>query len=717
MNRFEGHLSLSDLARLAEVSVAAVSNWRSRHSDFPSARQLAGQEVFIVGEVARWLHGRKIPKNRLKASEARGVTYGERFLRNLGFPESAAPTAATTAKIRQVPGKGRRFEPVMYLLRGGYDAASAVELTLGMLYLRVREPALWRQLTNETQRGAVHELLARAELPPSRSAPSVPLFRAVAGTTLVDHSLIEAIHAMNEVDLGSAPDTTAVVAQLCDSLLAQVEHDAGRQGEHLTPESLVRCMVGLIDPTSRDRIYDPFCGSGELLAAATTHAERGGGDGSQVSGQAFSESSWLRTKLNMALHGAEVDLGAHPSNALRDNVFAKQQFDVVLANPPFNMRSWTPPNGPFDQDWPYGTPPSRNANFAWLQHVASKLEPDGGRAAVLMPNTVTTVQNGTESEIRARMVDAGVIDCVVALPDRLFRSTGIPVSLWLLRSVRDRVVPEVLFIDATGMGSMADRVQRVLADEDIGRIIGAFSAWQDRPSGEYDEQPWFARSVSYAEIRESEYVLNPRVYVHPVAVEEPPERSMNQINKVHADLNDLRTRALEIREVLDAKLADISVAPQPDEGLREGEAVISLGTACDLLAGPGAVDRGRDQPSWTPVILPRNIKQNRIVDDELDAVDPSTAVKLRRYRLAPGDIVCTRTGTLGRFGLVHTGQAGWLLGPGCMRLRPTEGVDPRYLTYYLGTPHANAWLMNHATGSAVQHINTKTLSRMPITLP
>lgn len=490
-------------------------------------------------------------------------------------------------------------------------------------------------------------------------------------------------------------------------------------GEHFIPDSLVRCMVELVDPQSRDLVYDPFCRFGKLLAGAAAHVERGAGEpgGLLVSGQALSEWSWRLTKLNVALHGVDVDLGTRPSHALHDDVFSGRQFDVILANPPFNTCYWAAPGEPGDQHWPYGVPPDSNSNFAWLQHVASRLVP-GGRAAVLMANMATMTQNTAEAAIRARMVNAGVIDCVVALPRQLFRSTRIPVSLWLLRGVGDQVVPETLFIDATGMGAMADRIQCVLDDEDIRQIVREYHAWRDHHStGKYEGTAGFARSVAHTEIVEGDYVLNPRAYVHPTVSEVCPERSLNQINKLRADLNDLRARSLEVRVLLDAQLAGITVGKLPDDAVPGGWAMVSLGEACEVLAGPGTVDRGRRQPSWTPLVLPRNIKQNRITDDELDAVAPRVASKLMRYRLAPGDVVCTRAGTLGRYGLVQAEQADWLLGPGCMRLRSNERVDPGYLTYYLGSPVAYAWLMDNATGSAIRHISTKTLSGMPLALP
>lgn len=719
MNAFEDGLSMTDVARLAEVGVTAVSNWRKRHADFPSARGSSGQEFFAPGEIAQWLGGRKISKKDLKAGESPGASYGDRFLRNLGTPAAAAPATEDAMKARLVAGRGQQLWAALDRLRGSYDVGSYAEIVLGLLYLRVREPELWQRLIRESHGDGVHDLLVRAELPADPDMPRVALFRAVRQASSDDRSLVEMVHAINQIDLSGSGDVTSAAARLGDYLLTQVERAAGKRGGPFTPDSLVRCMVGLVNPQSQDHVYDPFCGSGELLAAAIAHVERSGGnpEGMSFSGQALGEGSWRLTKLNVALHGAEVDLGARPSSALRDDVHPGRRFDVILLNPPFNLSGWAADGGADDQRWSYGVPPRYNANFAWLQHVVRKLAP-GGRAAVLMSNVTTTSESAAEAAIRARMVDAGVVDCVMALPPQLFRSTGIPVSLWILRGPGEKATPGVLFIDATGLGAMADRVQRVLTDEDLERIFCEYREWREGCStGKYGGTAGFARSVHYEEIHEREDVLNPRVFVEPAVPEAHPERSLEAIKELRADLDELRARSLDVRAELDAQLAGIVLGKLPGAAVSAKWTQIPLGEVCDVLAGPGTVDRGEYQPSWVPVVLPRNIKHNRITDDELDAVEPQKASKLSRYRLAPGDVVCTRTGELGRNARTEPEQADWLLGPGCMRLRPTNRVDAGYLTYYLGSPVAYAWLLRNATGSAIKNISTKTLGRMPLVLP
>jgi len=719
MSDLEDLLSLTDIARLAEVGVTAASNWRRRHADFPTARRSADRELFLASDVARWLQKRKISRNDLKPSEVSGATYAQRFLRNLGVPEPSSVTAVTTGEARQLAEWQQRLWSMLDLLRGKYEMPLNIVLIMSLLYLKAREPEAWSELYRDPSSQRVAELLARTRLIPISNERHFSLSRADMEDQRDDPSLIELVNLIDEIYLGNPRSANSVAALISENLLRQLEREMGRRGSHLTPESLARCMVELLNPQSQDLVYDPFCAYGELLAAAASYVERSGGNISAMPtfGQAPSEISWQITKANAGLHAINVDLGPQPSDALEDDFFSGDMFDAILANPPFNMSNWEKQLNFDSAKWPYGAPPGSNANFAWLQHCVSKLAP-GGRAAVLMANMTTMTRGTVEATIRQRMVDAGVIDCIVSMPRQLFRSTGIPVSLWLLRTAEDRAASDILFIDAGKMGRMTDRVQRVLTDEDISRIRREYFLWREHSSSrEYVDQPAFTRAMTRTEISESGYVLNPRVHIRPAITDTSQEPSLARINELRTGLSDLQEKSFEIRTILNERLASI-VSTQTYGSSAIYEITISpLGEICDVLSGPGTVDRDKRRPGWPPLVLPRNIKQNRIADTELDAVDPRTVEKLQRYSLEPGDIVCTRTGTLGRYGLVSTEQAGWLLGPGCIRLRLMDVVNPAYLTYYLGSPSAYAWLMDHATGSAIPHVNTQTLREMPIMLP
>jgi type I restriction enzyme M protein len=405
----------------------------------------------------------------------------------------------------------------------------------------------------------------------------------------------------------------------------------------------------------------------------------------------------------------QADLST-PGNALQEDRFPGRRFSRILANPAFNLHM----DLPQDRIWPFGEPPAHNANFAWLQHVVTKLEP-GGRAAVVMPGGAASVGGGKELSIRKGMVEAGVVECVIALPSHLFRFTGIPTMVWILCSVGDApALSETLFIDARGLGDMVDRTTRRLGADEIGRIVDEYRRWRNRrAAGKFTGSDGFSRAVGHDEISENNYVLTPGRYTGPATKRPNTVRVVEELGALRDQFGDLRGLAEQADAALDARLADV-IAGQRTGGVGQS---VPLGTVCDVLPGPGTVSRSGRQPTWTPLVLPRNIRNNRIDAEDVDVVSPATAERMARYQLIVGDIVSARAGTLGRYGLVLEEQTGWLLGPGCVRFRLNDQANPDYLTYYMGSPAARHWLMEHATGSAIPHVNAATLQEMPIWLP
>lgn len=703
------HLTLTAVAKRAEVRLSAVSNWRSRHSDFPRPVVVSGQEVFKVGEVAKWLREHKIPRNRLKPDESPGTSYGDRFLRNIGISGSSTAPSSTHEVLPRESAWVAQLWTAVDRLRGTHDTASSLEFLLGLVYVKRCRADIWQSLAGASNWTETHDLLAGVSMPMGTGTSPVPVFGKVSRT--VDPSLIEAVHVIDKIDfdMGDGPQSTA--AQLSEAILADLERGMGRSGGRFTPPDVARCLVELLDPQPSDRVYDPFCGSGELLSAAAAYVGRQSGSlGSwQVYGQAPQEWSWLTSTMNLALHGVEADLGA-PGYSLQEDRFPGRRFSRILTNPPFNL----PMDLPRDRLWPFGEPPAHNANFAWLQHVVTKLDA-GGRAAVIMPGGATSVRGGQEMPIRKGMVEAGVVECVIALPPQLFRFTRIPTTVWILCGA-DAASPlsETLFIDARDMGEMADHSKRRLGAEDIGQIVNEYRSWRDRRAlGKFEGTEGFSRAVDHGEISKNDHVLTPGRYTRLAAERPDPVRVVTELDALRDEFDDLSKRAEEARAALDARLAALVAGQRPDRG---GHSV-PLGTVCDVLPGPGTVSRSGRQQSWTPLVLPRNIKDDRIGYENLDVVPPDTAKRMVRYRLIAGDIVTARAGTLGRYGQVLDEQAGWLLGPGCMRFRPNDQVNSDYLTYYLGGPAGRHWLMEHATGSAIQHVNAATLRAMPIWLP
>ncbi|WP_290056038.1 type I restriction-modification system subunit M/S [Amycolatopsis solani] len=700
-------LSLTDIANGAEVRLSAVSNWRARYPDFPQPRVVSGQECFDQDEVASWLRKRKIPKNRLKPDELPGATYGDRLRANVGLPGEVASALAPTSARPAPPSWSALLWSALSHLRGGNDTASALEYLLGLVYVRTCRADLWPRISAAASWPAAQAALAKVSLP-TAGGQAIPVFRMFEQAS--DPALLSAARQIDEIDFGDAVGPESTGARIADAILAELERRMGRGGGQFTPPDVARVLVEVLEPGLSDQVYDPFCGSGELLTAVVASISRSAAasDGWRVHGQASQTWSLLTSKMNLALHGVPAEI-AGPMSALEKDLFPDRRFDRILANPPFNAHL----DSPAPREWRFGEPPAHNANFAWLQHVVDKLAPTG-RAAVIMP-TGASSQQGREQAIRRMMVESGVVECVIALPPQLFKFTGIPAMVWVLRGIGDRPGPQqVLFIDARPLGELVGRAERRLSEDDITKIRDEYRRWRDRRTfDEFRGVPGFSRAADLEVIDGNDFSLVPGRYVGEAPGHVDAGVVTRELDASWEAIRELDERAWDVRARLESALEALVAGWRLE---RAGQTV-ALGTVCDVLAGPGAVPREGREPWWTPLVLPRNIRDNRITTRELEVVPPPTAARMDRYRLKAGDVVSARTGTLGRFGLVTEEQTDWLLGPGCVGFRPNDQVNPEFLTYYLSSPAVVRWLTEHATGTAIKHVNAGTLRAMPLRLP
>ena len=329
-----------------------------------------------------------------------------------------------------------------------------------------------------------------------------------------------------------------------------------RGGEFYTPPVLVRTLVEILEP-HEGRVYDPCCGSGGMFVQAEKFLARHHEDTQSIAvyGQELNERTWRMAKMNLAIHGIDSSgLGPRWGDTLARDIHPSLSADFVLANPPFNIKDWA--RSEEDARWRYGVPPVKNANYAWMQHILSKLAPHG-EGAVVMANGTMASNTGGEGKIREGMLKDDVVSCVIAMPPNLFRSVAIPVCVWFFtkdkkagpRGSVDRS-GEVLFIDAREMGHMVDRVERTFSDKDIHTIANTFRTWRGRESaeGEYEDVPGFCKSASLQEIEDAGWAVTPGRFV---GMPETPEDDEPVEEKV-ARLTKELTAALDESARLDA---------------------------------------------------------------------------------------------------------------------------------------------------------------------
>ncbi len=397
---------------------------------------------------------------------------------------------------------------------------------------------------NPVIRGVLPRNYGREGLDKGRLGQLVDLIGSIGFTVSDDHGSDDVLGRVYEYFLGQFAGK-------------ETGKDAGA---FYTPRSVVRTLVEMLEPY-KGRVYDPACGSGGMFVQSAEFVKAHGGKRNDISvyGQEFTDTTWRLAKMNLALRGIEADLGERSADSFTQDLHPDLRADFVLANPPFNVSNWWDAKLADDPRWVYGTPPEGNANFAWVQHFIHHLSPKGTAGFVLANGSLSS-KSGGEGEIRRKLVEADLVDCIVAMPDKLFFNTGIPVSLWFVSKDRHgnghrRRTGEVLFIDARKLGRMETRRLRVLDDADIGRIAGTYHAWRNH-DGDYENIPGFAKAASLDEIRGHDFVLTPGRYVGAEEAEADDEPIDEKVARLTAELyaEFERGRALEdeVRARLDA---------------------------------------------------------------------------------------------------------------------------------------------------------------------
>lgn len=393
---------------------------------------------------------------------------------------------------------------------------------------------------NESLRGVLPKDYARPALDKTRLGETIDLFSFKVG----------------DKDSRSQ-DVLGRVYEYFLSKFASAEGKNG--GEFYTPTSIVKLLVQMLEPY-KGRVYDPCCGSGGMFVQSEKFVEERSGKLGDIAvyGQESNPTTWKLAKMNLAIRGIDSNIGEHNADTFHNDLHKGLKADYIIANPPFNISDWGGEKLREDVRWQYGTPPVGNANYAWIQHMVSKLAPSGTAGFVLANGSMST-STVAELEIRKNLIEEDLVECIVTLPGQLFYSTQIPVCIWFLtrnkaKNGKKERREEILFIDARKIGSMATRTLKEFSLEDINQIADVYHAWRGTNVQAYENVAGFCKVAKLEEVRAHEYILTPGRYVGIEAVEEDSQPFEEKMDRLTSELAEqfIKSKKLEdqIRKVL-----------------------------------------------------------------------------------------------------------------------------------------------------------------------
>lgn len=319
-----------------------------------------------------------------------------------------------------------------------------------------------------------------------------------------------------------------------------------------------RSLVQWFDCINFVRAIDPACGSGGMFCQSARFVREHQGNVRDISifGQESNPTTWKLAKMNLAIRQLEANLGKHNADSFHDNQHKTLKANYILANPPFNVSDWGGERLQHDVRWKYGVPPVGNANFAWLQHMIYHLSPAGGVCGTVLANGSLSSNTSNEGNIRKNMIIGDVVECIVAMPNQLFYSTGIPVSLWILRKGKtEQTQNKVLFIDARKLGHMIDRKVRELSEEDIRKIADTYQNW--RQGKEYEDIQGFCKEASLEDIGNQDYILTPGRYVGIEQEEDDGEAFEDKMQRLTSELSQMFEESNELQKEIRKSLGAI----------------------------------------------------------------------------------------------------------------------------------------------------------------
>ncbi len=429
----------------------------------------------------------------------------------------------------------------------------------------VPKEARWSHLQANAPQPSVGKLVddAMSAIERDNSTLKGVLPKDYARPGLDKQRLGQLINLVSDIGLGRPADRAKdILGQVYEYFLSQFASAEGKKGgQFYTPSHVVRVLVEMLAPY-KGRVYDPCCGSGGMFVSSEKFIEAHSGKLGDISiyGQESNYTTWRLAKMNLAIRGIDAQIGH--GDTFHNDRHPDLKADYVLANPPFNDSDWRGELLKEDKRWVYGVPPAGNANFAWVQHFIYHLAPTGLAGFVLANGSMSSNTSG-EGEIRKAIIEADLVDCMVALPGQLFYATQIPVCLWFLTRnkkngrFRDRR-GQSLFIDARKMGMLVDRVHRELSDEDVARIAATYHAWRgDKNAGTYADVPGFCKAATLEDIRKHGHVLTPGRYVGAEAAEDDGEPFDEKMTRLAATFRDQLKDANKLDAAIAANLKEL----------------------------------------------------------------------------------------------------------------------------------------------------------------
>lgn len=428
---------------------------------------------------------------------------------------------------------------VPQISRWGYIRDNAKSNEIGQI---IDDAMIEIEKENPTLVGVLDKRYARPELDKRRLGELVDLISTIK------------LHSKEEKDL---------LGRIYEYFLGQFASAEGKNGgEFYTPASVVKTLVEMIEPY-RGRIYDPACGSGGMFIQSEKFVEEHQGSLNDLSiyGQELNSTTWKLCRMNLVIRGLDGNIGPCQGDTFHNDMHKMLKADYVLANPPFNIKDWGGSSLVDDIRWKFGVPPEGNANYAWLQHIVHHLAPNGVGGVVLANGSLSS-NTSNEGEIRKNLIEADLVDAIVAMPGKLFYSTQIEVCLWILNrnkannpKFRSRA-KEILFIDARNLGEMVDRKHRELSSDDIKKIADTYHSYRNI-NGDYEDVKGFAKIAKLEEVKENDYILTPGRYVGIEDVEDDGVPFDEKMKQLTSELDELFKESRNLEDEIRKNLGGI----------------------------------------------------------------------------------------------------------------------------------------------------------------